>query len=224
MSVAERGKGFPRHTWTLGDSCVSVHLGTHIDPVINVRCIALADALESLGVPGIRDVVPTYNAVTVHFDPLVTDSARLTRELERLAASDLPSTVSATRTVDIPVVYGGESGPDLGAVAEFAECSEEDVVRLHASRTYRVYMLGFLPGFAYMGSVDPRIAMPRLDTPRLRVAAGSVGIAASQTGIYPCDTPGGWRIIGRASTNVFDATRSEPFLLRAGDSVTFVPL
>ncbi len=163
MSVTERGKASPRQTWTLGDSCVSVHLGTHIDPVINVRCIALADAVERLGVPGVRDVVPTYNAVTVHFDPLVTDSARLTRELERLAASDLPSTVSATRTVEIPVVYGGESGPDLGAVAEFAECSEEDVVRLHAARAYRVYMLGFLPGFAYMGSVDPRIAMPRLD-------------------------------------------------------------
>jgi inhibitor of KinA len=201
-----------------------MHLGTHIDPVINVRCIALADAVERLGVPGVRDVVPTYNAVTVHFDPLVTDSARLTRELERLATSDLPSTVSATRTVEIPVVYGGESGPDLGAVAEFAECSEEDVVRLHASRAYRVYMLGFLPGFAYMGSVDPRIAMPRLDAPRLRVVAGSVGIAASQTGIYPCDTPGGWRIIGRASTKVFDATRREPFLLKAGDSVTFVPV
>jgi len=224
MSVTEREKGSPRQTWTLGDSCISMHLGTQIDPVINVRCIALADAVERLGVRGVRDVVPTYNAVTVHFDPLVTDSARLTRELERLATSDLPSTVSATRAVEIPVVYGGESGPDLGAVAEFAECSEEDVVRLHTSRAYRVYMLGFLPGFAYMGSVDSRIAMPRLDAPRLRVVAGSVGIAASQTGIYPCDTPGGWRIIGRASTKVFDATRREPFLLRAGDSVTFVPV
>ena len=224
MSVTERGSASPQQTWTLGDSCVSVHLAAHIDPVINVRCIALADALERLGVPGVRDVVPTYNAVTVHFDPLVTDSARLIHELERLAASDLPSTVSATRTVEISVVYGGESGPDLGGVAEFAECSEDDVVRLHASRPYRVYMLGFLPGFAYMGSVDPRIAMPRLDAPRLRVAAGSVGIAASQTGIYPCDTPGGWRIIGRTSTKVFDATRTEPFLLRAGDSVTFVPV
>ena len=183
MSVTEREKGSPRQTWTLGDSCISMHLGTQIDPVINVRCIALADAVERLGVRGVRDVVPTYNAVTVHFDPLVTDSARLTRELERLATSDLPSTVSATRTVEIPVVYGGESGPDLGAVAEFAECSEEDVVRLHTSRAYRVYMLGFLPGFAYMGSVDSRIAMPRLDAPRLRVVAGSVGIAASQTGI-----------------------------------------
>ena len=223
MSPTERGQASPRQTWMLGDSCVSLQLGARIDPVVNERCIALADAVERLGVYGVRDVVPTYNAVTVHFDPLVTDSARLAHELERLAASDLPSTVSATRTVEIPVVYGGASGPDLAAVAEFAECSEDDVVRLHAGRAYRVYMLGFLPGFAYMGSVDPRIAMPRLDVPRLRVGAGSVGIAAAQTGIYPCETPGGWRIIGRTSTKVFDATRTEPFLLRAGDSVTFVP-
>jgi len=223
MSVTEREKGSPRQTWTLGDSCISMHLGTQIDPVINVRCIALADAVERLGVRGVRDVVPTYNAVTVHFDPRVTDGVRLTHELERLAASDLPLTAFATRTVEIPVQYGGASGPDLGAVAEFAQCSEEDVVRLHAGRPYRVYMLGFLPGFAYMGSVDARIAMPRLDAPRLRVAAGSVGIAAAQTGIYPSDSPGGWRIIGRTSTKVFDATRTEPFLLRAGDAVTFVP-
>jgi len=223
MRPTERGKASPRQTWMLGDACVSVQLGAHIDPVVNARCIALADAVERLGVHGVRDVVPTYNAVTVHFDPLVTDSARLTHELERLAVSDLPATVSASRTVEIPVVYGGDSGPDLGAVAEFAKCSEDDVVRFHAGRSYRVYMLGFLPGFAYMGSVDQRIAMPRLDAPRLRVAAGSVGIAAAQTGIYPCDTPGGWRIIGRTSTKVFDAARTEPFLLRAGDSVTFVP-
>lgn len=223
MTLPGRSEASPRQTWRLGDSCVSVHLGAHIDPVVNARCIALADAVEKRGVPGVRDVVPTYNAVTVHFDPLVTDSARLAQELERLAASDLPSTVSATRTVEIPVEYGGASGPDLAAVAEFAECSEPDVVRLHAGRSYRVYMLGFLPGFAYMGSVDPQIAMPRLDAPRLRVAAGSVGIAAAQTGIYPCDTPGGWRIIGRTSTKVFDAARTEPFLLRAGDVVTFVP-
>ena len=103
------------------------------------------------------------------------------------------------RTIEIPVSYGGASGPDLAAVAEFAKCSEADVVRLHTETLYRVYMLGFLPGFAYMGSVDRRIAMPRLETPRMRVAAGSVGIAAEQTGIYPCDTPGGWRIIGRTS-------------------------
>jgi KipI family sensor histidine kinase inhibitor len=120
------------------------------------------------------------------------------------------------------VTYGGASGPDLGAVSDFAQCSEADVVRLHMETRYRVYMLGFLPGFAYMGTVNHRIAMPRLDTPRMRVAAGSVGIAAAQTGIYPCDSPGGWRIIGRTSTKPFDPRRDEPFLLKAGDHVKFV--
>ena len=127
-----------------------------------------------------------------------------------------------SRTIEIPVSYGGASGPDLEAVAEFAECSEADVVQLHMQARYRVYMLGFLPGFAYMGTVDRRIAMPRLDTPRMRVNAGSVGIAGEQTGIYPCDTPGGWRIIGRTSAKLFDATRAQPSLLKAGDYVTFV--
>jgi len=205
----------------LGDSCVAVHLAAAIDPAVNERCIALAAALERLSLRGVRDVVPTYNSVTVHFDPLMTDGRALSVELGRLAEA-APKPDADLRTLEIPVTYGGASGPDLVAVAEFAKCSEADVVRLHTQTSYRVYMLGFLPGFAYMGSVDARIAMPRLETPRMRVAAGSVGIAGEQTGIYPCDTPGGWRIVGRTTTRVFDASRAEPFLLKAGDHVKFV--
>ena len=198
-------------------------LAADIDPAVNARCIAVAAALERLALRGVRDVVPTYNAVTVHFDPLTTDRQALGAELEPARRDDPAATADTdVRTIEIPVSYGGASGPDLAAVAEFAKCSEADVVRLHTETLYRVYMLGFLPGFAYMGSVDRRIAMPRLDTPRMRVAAGSIGIASEQTGIYPCDTPGGWRIIGRTSTKVFDATRPEPFLLKAGDRVKFV--
>jgi inhibitor of KinA len=110
----------------------------------------------------------------------------------------------------------------LSSVAAYARCSEDEVVRIHTSTVYRVYMLGFLPGFAYLGSVDARIAMPRLDTPRLRVRAGSVGIAGVQTGIYPCDTPGGWRIIGRTEVRTFDPAKSEPFLFQPGQRVRFV--
>lgn len=206
----------------LGDSCVSLQFAAAVDPVVNARCIAVAAALEKSGVRGVRDVVPTYNAVTVHFDPVGTDREGLSAGLYRLAAR-MPSTLEgAARTVEIPVSYGGSWGPDLSAVADFAKCSEAEVVRLHAGVRYRVYMLGFLPGFAYMGSVDRRIAMPRLDTPRMRVAAGSIGIAGEQTGVYPCDTPGGWRIIGRTTVQVFDAARAEPFLLKAGDDVRFV--
>jgi len=207
---------------TVGDSCISVQFASAIDPVVNARCIALAASLESLALRGVLDVVPTYNAVTVHFDPLAADGEALSTELGRLAGTALPASAADSRTIEIPVSYGGASGPDLGAVAEFAECSEADVVQLHMQARYRVYMLGFLPGFAYMGTVDRRIAMPRLDTPRMRVNAGSVGIAGEQTGIYPCDTPGGWRIIGRTSAKLFDATRPRPSLLTAGDYVTFV--
>ncbi len=216
----EWGGGAPQLR-ALGDSCVAVQFAVGIDAAVNARCIALGLALERLSLAGIRDVVPTYNAVTVHFDPLVMDSGLLRTEIGRLIAEAAREGPEEPRTIEILVSYGGASGPDLGAVAEFAGCSEAEVVRLHTQPRYRVYMLGFLPGFAYMGSVDHRIAMPRLDTPRLRVPAGSVGIAASQTGIYPCDTPGGWRIIGRTSATLFDAARSEPFLLRAGDHVTF---
>jgi KipI family sensor histidine kinase inhibitor len=136
------------------------------------------------------------------------------------AAAEGPATGAAP--VHISVTYGGADGPDLASVAAFASCSEEDVIRLHTENVYRVYMLGFLPGFAYLGSVDPRIAMPRLGTPRLRVPAGSVGIAGAQTGIYPSEMPGGWRIIGRTSIKLFDPTRDEPSMLKAGDRVKFV--
>jgi KipI family sensor histidine kinase inhibitor len=207
----------------LGDACVALQFAAAIDPVVNTGCIALAESLERLAVRGVRDVVPTYNAVTVHFDPLATDRDALNELLRRLAAVPPPED-TASRTIEIPVRYGGDAGPDLATVATFANCSEADVVRLHAQTAYRVYMLGFLPGFAYMGTVDSRIAMPRLETPRLRVRAGAIGIAGSQTGIYPCDTPGGWRIIGQTAVKIFDATRSEPFLLKAGDRVTFVAL
>ena len=119
--------------------------------------------------------------------------------------------------------YGGEGGPDLADVASFAGVRPEDVVAMHSSRTYRVFMLGFVPGFAYMAAVDERIAMPRLDTPRTRVPAGSVAIAGVQTGIYPSATPGGWRLIGRTSIKAFDPGRATPCLFQAGDRVRFVP-
>jgi inhibitor of KinA len=212
----------PGHFVALGDSCVALQFDATIDPAVNAHCIALAAAIDRRALRGIRDVVPTYNAVTVHFDPLAVDSHALVDEVVRLVQVDAPPLEEQQRTIDIPVSYGGAGGPDLHAVAQFAGCSEVDVVRLHTQATYRVYMLGFLPGFAYMGSVDARIAMPRLETPRMRVAAGSVGIAGSQTGIYPCDTPGGWRIIGHTSIRMFDVAKAEPFLLKAGDRVRFV--
>ena len=126
--------------------------------------------------------------------------------------------------IEIPVNYGGEYGPDLDAVATFAGCSVDEVIKRHSSRTYRVYMLGFVPGFAYMGRVDPSLAAPRHRVPRERVPAGSVGIAGLQTGVYPVESPGGWQLIGHTTTVMFDANRDQPSLLAAGDLVRFVPV
>jgi inhibitor of KinA len=206
----------------MGDSCLSVAFEEKIDRAINARCVALAGALERASRPGIRDVVPAYNTVAVYFDPLQLERRSLTSELELLAAARANAPEYEGPLLDIPVRYGGGSGPDLQAVADFARCSEDEVVRLHSSIEYRVYMLGFLPGFAYLASVDDRIAMPRLDTPRMRVRAGSVGIAGRQTGIYPCDTPGGWRIVGHTDIKTFDATAPKPFLFKPGQRVKFV--
>lgn len=210
-------------TVATGDACLSIVLEETIDPRVNARCVALAAGVERRRLPGVRDVVPAYHTVAVYFDPAEISRAALRSELERaleVVAGGAPPDESAP--VEIAVTYGGADGPDLASVAAFASCSEEDVVRLHAASVYRVYMLGFLPGFAYLGSVDRRIAMPRLDAPRLRVPAGSVGIAGAQTGIYPCETPGGWRIIGRTSARLFDPARREPSMLKAGDRVKFV--
>ena len=206
----------------LGDSSVAIVFEERIDPAINAHCVAIASALRQLGRRGIRDIVPSYNTVTVHFDPLQLDREDLQTELDGLATTEFPDPAPDREPITITVKYGGDDGPDLAAVAEFGRCSEEEVIYRHVRKVYRVYMLGFLPGFAYMGSVDARIAMPRLAEPRMRVAAGSVGIAGVQTAVYPYDTPGGWRIIGRTEMRMFDPARESPFLLKAGDLVKFV--
>ena len=194
------------------------------DPAINARAIALADAIQTAGIDGVRDVVPTFRSVAIYFDPLHTDFDAVTNCIEREAARPTQPASDARVPLRIPVCYGGELGPDLATVAVFADMSEADVVRAHAKTAYRVFMLGFVPGFAYLGIVDQRIAMPRRSTPRVRVPVGSVGIAGVQTGIYPAETPGGWQLIGRTPARPFDPTREEPFLMKAGDAVQFYPI
>ena len=207
-----------------GDSVLVVEFEERIDPVVNARAIAVSDAIQAAGLSGVRDVVPTYRSVAVYFDPLRVDYDRLVAVLEREVAQPVPD-VSAPRVpLRIPVCYGGDLGPDLDAVASFAKMSAEEVVRLHSAGIYRVFMLGFVPGFAYMGIVDERIAAPRHSTPRVRVPIGSVGIAGVQTGIYSAETPGGWQLIGRTRVKPFDPSRAEPFLLKAGDAVQFVQI
>ena len=208
-----------------GDAMLLVELDPVIDPVVNERVIELAARLRARAGGGVRDIVPGYCTVGVHFDPLKTDLAALEHAIRTEAAAIARiDTIGDRPIVEITVRYGGEDGPDLADVAAFAKCSAPEVVARHSSRLYRVYMLGFVPGFAYMGRVDAEIAAPRHRVPRERVPAGSVGIAGGQTGVYPVESPGGWQIVGRTSLVMFDATRERPSLLAPGDLVRFVPV
>ncbi len=207
-----------------GDSALVVELAPRIDPAINAHAIAIAKALRELGRSDLLDIVPTYRSVAVYFDPLKTDASELRATVARVSESVGELAIPERPPIEVPVCYGGEYGPDLPSVARFGNCSEAEVVRLHSDRLYRVYMLGFMPGRAYMALVDPRIAVPRHPTPRLKVPAGSVGIARQQTGFGSAESPSGWQIIGRTSVQQFDLTRERPFLFEAGDTVRFVPV
>jgi KipI family sensor histidine kinase inhibitor len=205
-----------------GESAVLVTLGSRIDLAVNQRVHALALRLQQARPAGLGEAVPAYCSLLVHYDPLQLDYsaaqallARALRETER--APDTPA-----RRVEIPVRYGGEHGLDLEFVARHCGLSQDEIVRAHTATDYRVYMMGFMPGFAYLGELEARLETPRLESPRLRVPAGSVGLAGRQTGIYPFESPGGWRLIGRTTLRPFDPERASPFLLAPGDLVRFV--
>jgi inhibitor of KinA len=206
---------------TAGDAALVVDGPARIDPAVNAWCVALSRALQLTLGAAVRDLVVGYCSVTVYYDPLTSDPAWLEDRIRRIAADLEAGGPNDGAVVDVPVCYDGEMGPDLADVATFAACSEEAVIDLHLSRDYRVYVLGFVPGFAYMAELDPRIAVPRRSSPRTHVPKGSVAIAAGQTGIYPSETPGGWNIIGRTPIEPYNPARPEPFLFRPGDRVRF---
>ncbi len=213
-----------RRILVAGDSALLVELGDEIDPAVNCQVHALALALERGAMPGLGEVVPSYCSLLVHYDPLVCDcSAVEAFVLEAVARCDLAH-LPEPRTVEIPTVYGETYGPDIAFVATHNGLSVDDVIERHAGATYTVYMLGFAPGFAYLGGLPEELVTPRLPTPRQAVPAGSVGIAGAQTGVYPIETPGGWRLIGRTPISLFDPVADPPALLRPGDRVRFVPI
>ncbi len=205
-----------------GDSALLLEWDEVIDPRVNSRAIAVATAVRDARLPGVRDVVSTYRSVAVFFDPLKADPNTLREALTKFGAT--PLEVAQGKTVEVPVIYGGETGPDLPVVAEWAGLSLSEIAQRHAAVEYRVFMLGFLPGFGYLGSVDDRIAAPRRDTPRLRVPVGSVGIAGKQSGIYPRASPGGWQVIGWSPIRLFDPDKEPSALLEPGDIVRFVQM
>jgi KipI family sensor histidine kinase inhibitor len=207
-----------------GDQALVVEIGEGIDDIVNQRVHALALALERRQLPGIVDLVPTYRSLLINYDSLRIEFAALRGAVTDAASSLSEIALPEPRRVEIPTCYGGQYGPDLPFVAEHSGLSEDEVVAIHASGTYRVFMMGFSPGFAYMGGMSPRIATPRLQTPRTSIPAGSVGIAQQQTGIYPVASPGGWQLIGRTPARLFDPARTPPTLVEPGDLVTFVQI
>jgi KipI family sensor histidine kinase inhibitor len=185
--------------------------------------LALLRALDAAPPPGLRDLTPTFATILVQFDPLQTSAAAVAAHVRAALATAAGRARGRGRLVRIPVHYGGDDGPDLEPLARELGLAPAEVVRLHASAEYRVYFLGFVGGFPYLGGLPPALAAPRLPNPRTRVPAGSVGIAGQQTGIYPVASPGGWRLIGRTPATLFDPAADPPTLLRAGDRVRFVP-
>ena len=206
---------------TASDSSLLVEFGDVISPALNARVLALFCALMAEKDARIRNLHPAYASLLIDFDPLRMSHQELTGRVEKLAEGAQDGAGVAARTVTIPVCYGAEFGPDLGDVAAHNSISMEDVVRLHTAATYTVYFLGFSPGFAYLGGLPAQLRTPRLATPRVRVIAGSVGIAGEQTGVYPVETAGGWRLIGRTPLSMFKATSGSPSLLQPGDVVRF---
>jgi inhibitor of KinA len=204
-----------------GETAWLIELPERLDPDVNERAIEIAAAVEQAALPGVSDVVVGYRSVMVYVDPLSDYRLTTRSRLGEIVATPSQRTRPPGRNVEVPVCYGGAHGPDLDDLAIFADCSAEDVVEMHTAREYRVFVVGFVPGWAYMASVDPRISAPRRSVPRLRVPAGSVAIAAGQTGVYPAETPGGWHIVGRSSVKPYDPVRADPFLFHPGDHVRF---
>jgi inhibitor of KinA len=207
-----------------GDTGISVEFGDVIDPRVNARVRRLFQTLRNAQPVGILELIPTYRALFIEYDPCECSFERLVLLVEVAVQGDAEGSFPNAPVIEIPVCYGGEYGLDLEALAAYHQMSVEEVIELHSQPVYTVYMVGFTPGFPYLGGLDERLVTPRRREPRQRVPAGSVGIADRQTGIYSADSPGGWQIIGRTPVKLFDLTRAEPFLYKAGDRVRFVPV
>jgi KipI family sensor histidine kinase inhibitor len=205
----------------MGDRALLVELGDGISPLINKKVRELFLALEHYEIEGLLELVPAYRSLLITYDPLKINLSELKESIDHLRKTMDRTQIPEPKTLKVPVVYGGEYGPDLEWVAHYHQITPEEVIILHTASTYQVYMIGFTPGFAYMGELLETIATPRKETPRTSVPSGSVGIAQSQTGVYPVESPGGWQIIGRTPLQLFDPAKWPPTPLEMGDLVKF---
>lgn len=206
----------------LGDAALLIQLGDEIDITINQRVHALAALINISRFEGVIETVPAYATLLVHYDPLILSFVQIKNYLREKVAQAADNVSRKRKRVEVPVRYGGEYGVDLESVARHCGLPMNDVIQIHSQEIYTVFMMGFTPGFPYMGKLDDAIIVPRLETPRRRVLAGTVAIAGSQTGIYPVDSPGGWQLIGWTPLQLFDPEAETPFLFSPGDEVKFI--
>jgi inhibitor of KinA len=212
------------HILLCGDTGISVEFGNAINLAVNRRVQHLLGRLASRQPPGILGLNPTYRSLFIQYDPWQCSFEHLLLAVEEALAAAEETSATDASLIEIPVCYGGEFGPDLEDVASIHGLRPEEVIGLHCAAVYYVYMIGFTPGFPYLGGLDERLYTPRKKTPRKLVPAGSVAVADRQTGIYPIDSPGGWQLIGKTPLTLFDLERADPFYLHAGDSVRFKPI
>lgn len=209
---------------TAGDSSLLIEFGHEISPKINQKITSTVQLMKEQHIEGVVDIIPAFCSLLINYDPRVIGYEELKNRMKNLVKVDVKSQAGKKRIFEIPVCYGGEYGPDIENIAKNAGLTVEEVIKIHSSRDYLIYMLGFLPGFTYLGGLDERIHTPRLANPRLKIRAGSVGIGGSQTGIYPLESPGGWQLMGMTPVKTYDPEREVPILVEAGDYIRFVPV
>ena len=207
-----------------GDRAILVEYGGAIDLTVNEKVRGMTTLLKRSLPQGVEAVIPAYRNLSLLYDPLVTSPEKLVTVLRDLETKLHEVEIPAPRVVEIPVLYGGDYGPDIEIVAAHNRLTVEQVIAIHTGTDYPIYMIGFTPGFCYLGGLDKRIHTPRRKTPRMLLPGGSVGIAEAQTGMYPVDSPGGWQIIGRTPLRLFAPERENPFRYEAGDRIRFVPV
>ena len=207
-----------------GDSALVVEFGNEINEAVNEKVHALAKKIRQKNIPGITEMIPTFRSLLVSYNMLQISYSKLSVMLSVLSRELEMNQGAHHRIVKIPCCYGARFGADLTDMERLTGLSREEIIELHSSVDYKIYMLGFLPGFVYLGGLDKRLEVPRLDTPRVRIGKGAVGIGGNQTGIYPMDSPGGWRLIGGTPVDLYDPEREDPVLLRAGEYIRFVPI
>jgi KipI family sensor histidine kinase inhibitor len=208
----------------MGDRGLLLEFGDEIEPEVNDRVRRMVLAIRAEAIEGVIETVPTYRSLLIIYDPLLLPVDLLKKRLEKIEEGLQETPLPKPKLTKIPAVYGGAYGPDLEFVAQYHGLSPEEVIRLHCSKPYFIYMIGFMPGYPYMGELPEALITPRLKTPRLSVPKGSVAIAQKQTGIYSMESPGGWQIIGRTPVELFHPDRDPPSLLQMGDLVQFYPI